>query len=513
MRLSDYFQQQKTQMMPSEMKSQIFSHIQKNKWIEFSTKLQSKFLFFASKRIMYTSLAAFLCVVVFGWMLLDRTHVIDFWTFSIQKNTNPNGVLADYVAEIIEFNGDYSLVRNGETIENSQAIWNGDDVTLADWTDIIFTLNDGTQAKIIWPANFSVIKNKKWYQLSLRDWKFFRIYCPECASDIEIVTPDAIIHQEKNQALDVHIAKDSKWRMLVKNDGDSVSVLRSDDKTKSETEIETTKLVAIVWNSDSMDVLNDSNLMAKFMDENNISSTFTISSKDVEDYPLDKVLTMNLSGEKVKSSQTKAQEKSENTWAIEQEILAEVEPEIEAISVQSLSDVEANKDKDILLAGILEVLSTDIVITWTVDDMSDELLSDLWLNDESPFQMPTQKQINSIKKNLNGFFLMNIFENIYTKNKPEKNIEKFADRINSVSEAFGYSDRADLDLESIQSLINTLESKLQDDWYISPSYILQLQKLSNRCDYLISQADNQWEDLQSQRDSFVSNLSISLRLM
>ena len=66
---------------------------------------------------------------------------------------------------------------------------------------------------------------------------------------------------------------------------------------------------------------------------------------------------------------------------------------------------------------------------------------------------------------------MNIFENIYTKNKPEKNIEKFADRINSVSEVFGYSNRADSDLESIQSLINTLESKLQNDWYISPSYI------------------------------------------
>jgi hypothetical protein len=41
------------------------------------------------------------------------------------------------------------------------------------------------------------------------DGKFFRIYCPECVSDIEIVTPDMSIHQEKNQALDVHIAKES----------------------------------------------------------------------------------------------------------------------------------------------------------------------------------------------------------------------------------------------------------------------------------------------------------------
>jgi hypothetical protein len=30
----------------------------------------------------------------------------------VKQNNTPNGVLADYVAEIVEFNGDYSLERD-----------------------------------------------------------------------------------------------------------------------------------------------------------------------------------------------------------------------------------------------------------------------------------------------------------------------------------------------------------------------------------------------------------------
>jgi hypothetical protein len=36
--------------------------------------------------------------------LLDRTQVVDFGIFSVKQNNNPNEVLADYIAEIVEFN-------------------------------------------------------------------------------------------------------------------------------------------------------------------------------------------------------------------------------------------------------------------------------------------------------------------------------------------------------------------------------------------------------------------------
>ena len=114
MKLSEYFQQQKSQAMTYHMKSQLFSRIQKEKqvWIEISTKIPSKLFFFVSRKFLYTSLAAILVVVVFWWLLLDRSDINNFWLFSIQRHTNPWSVLADYVAEIIEFNWEYSLERD-----------------------------------------------------------------------------------------------------------------------------------------------------------------------------------------------------------------------------------------------------------------------------------------------------------------------------------------------------------------------------------------------------------------
>jgi dynactin complex subunit len=54
--------------------------------------------------------------------LLDRTQVVDFGIFSVKQNNTPNTVFADYVAEIVEFNGEYSLERDGKSILNSDKL-------------------------------------------------------------------------------------------------------------------------------------------------------------------------------------------------------------------------------------------------------------------------------------------------------------------------------------------------------------------------------------------------------
>ena len=253
MKLSEYFKHQHSQEMPTHLKSELFSRIQKEKnWIEISTKIPSKIFFFASKRIMYTSLAAILVFVVFGWLLLDKTQVVDFWIFSVKQNNNPNSVFADYVAEIVEFNGEYSLVRDGKIVLNSDklnTIQDWDIVSFPEWTDLIFTLQDSAQAKIIWPAEFSIKKTEKWYQISLFDGKFFRIYSPESKSEMEIVTPDFSITQEKDQTLDLHIAKEENGEMLVKNDGDKITVKTK--KSEKETEVKQVNSELVAINPDS----------------------------------------------------------------------------------------------------------------------------------------------------------------------------------------------------------------------------------------------------------------------
>jgi len=474
--------------MPAHLRSELFSRIQKEKnWIEISTKIPSKIFFFASKRIMYTSLAAFLVFVVFGWILLDRNQIIDFGSFSVKQNNNPNEVLADYIAEIVEFNWEYSLVRNGIEILNSddlKSIQDGDIVTLSEWTDLIFNLEDWTQAKIIWPAEFTITKTKKWYQISLFDGKFFRIYCPECTSDVEIITPDFTISQEKDQTLDLHIAKEDDGEMLVKNDGDKVTVKTKNSENKTEVKQISSELVAINSSSDKINHIEDQAVMINFMTKNNISATFTLSTEDVQ-WPEIK------------------REKPTNLVAIETKEENKQTTQNESVDKPQNGKVTENVvEKDPLLEWLKEIISSDNREIWTIDE---DITSQLWLSDSGQ-KVPTESQMQTLKTNLNTFFLMNTFESIYTNDRADQNISKLADRINSISSAFGYLYRASSELSSIKSTIQSLKTQLEKDYYISPSDISQLERVGNWCDELQNPSKSDWESLKS-------NLPTGLRLM
>jgi hypothetical protein len=125
---------------------------------------------------------------------------------------------------------------------------------------------------------------------------------------------------------------------------------------------------------------------------------------------------------------------------------------------------------------------------------------------EDSQKVPTTDQMQTLKTNLNSFFLMNIFESIYNNDRADQNISKFAERINAISSAFGYSYRASSDLSSIKSTIQSLKTQLEKDRYISPSDILQLEKTGRWCDELKNPSKSDW-------DSLKSDLPINLRLM
>jgi hypothetical protein len=114
--------------------------------------------------------------------------------------------------------------------------------------------------------------------------------------------------------------------------------------------------------------------------------------------------------------------------------------------------------------------------------------------------------MQTLTTNLNSFFLMNIFEGIYSQDNVNQNTSRLADRINAISSAFEYSYKASAELSDIKSTIQLLKSQLEKDRYISPSYILQLEKVGNWCDELKNPSRLDWNSLKS-------DLPIKLRLM
>jgi hypothetical protein len=99
---------------------------------------------------------------------------------------------------------------------------------------------------------------------------------------MEIITPDFSISQEKNQSLDVHIAKEENGEMLVKNDGDKITVKTKNSENKTEVKQISSELVAINPDSDTVDILKDADIMSAFMTKNNISVTFTLSTEKID---------------------------------------------------------------------------------------------------------------------------------------------------------------------------------------------------------------------------------------
>jgi hypothetical protein len=164
---------------------------------------------------------------------------------------------------------------------------------------------------------------------------------------------------------------------------------------------------------------------------------------------------------------------------------------------------ETLNEKDLLLEWLKEVISSDATEVWEIDET---ITSQLWLSFENSQKVPTEDQMQTLKTSLNSFFLMNIFESIYNGDSLDWNISRFADRINAISSSFGYWELAGSDLSNIKTSIQTLKSQLEKDWYISPSYILQLEKLWNWCDELKNPSKSDWESLKS-------DLPINLRLM
>jgi hypothetical protein len=70
--------------------------------------------------------------------------------------------------------------------------------------------------------------------------------------------------------------------MLVKNDGDKITVKTKNSENKIEVKQMSSELVAINPDSDKINVVEDEEVMLNFMAKNNISATFTLSTEDVE---------------------------------------------------------------------------------------------------------------------------------------------------------------------------------------------------------------------------------------
>jgi hypothetical protein len=268
MNIYHYFTHQKNTHLSDKKKTELFKRI-------CQKRLQQRVIrrhVFSYKKISYTFMAVALVMITFGSIMIEKQININNLFFSSTKGVT-SSVYAGYVAEIIEFNGEYSI-QNGDKILSSQYIHNGDIIFLKTGSEMIFTLDDDSQAKIVGPAEFSITKSKQnTYKIILIQGNFFKIFNETVNQDIEIIADDISIQANKHQTLDLQIAKEGKEVMIKNNGGATKLTTQKNNATSEKTLVK--EIVSIKGND--INNITDAQTFTNFLSRNNISETLSLS--------------------------------------------------------------------------------------------------------------------------------------------------------------------------------------------------------------------------------------------
>ena len=176
--------------------------------------------------------------VFFGSFFWDLPKVLEYRAFFVQKDPwGINTVSASHIAEILEFNGDYLIEKEGKTFQNS-VLFDGDLITLKDNAKIIFNINDHLKTEVQGPARFTIsqIAEGK-YRLYLMEGNFLRIEGQEDTDALQVETEEMTIETTKDGKVALELSKKNQKTEL-KNHGATLLV----KSKKSSLETAPTKL-------------------------------------------------------------------------------------------------------------------------------------------------------------------------------------------------------------------------------------------------------------------------------
>jgi len=264
MQLKDYFREQKNSTLDQNEKFFLYEKIisQKDKKSFERTKH-----FINIKSFAYWFTIILLFVSIYGVYFFN-------WDFSYEgfmvKNSI-NQVNADYIAKIVDFNGNFYIKHNGDYYKTS-TISNWDNVILKKWSEIVFDINSGTKAKIVWPAKFSLNLEKNKYKLFISQGDFIQIESSDNKQNsMDIILNDIKISSDKN--INLQITKEND-QYKINNQWNKLIITQS-NTTK---ELETKQLLTINWE----EIISIENMedFWKAIKQNNVSQIFTITNDE-----------------------------------------------------------------------------------------------------------------------------------------------------------------------------------------------------------------------------------------
>ena len=268
MQLKDYFREQKNTNLSQNEKFFLYEKI-------ISQKDQKNF----SKAKRFVNIKSF----AYGFAMIIL-FVSIYWVYFINWDLSYEGFLvknainqvnADYIAKVVDFNGDFYIKHDWSYYKTSN-ISNWDNIILKKWAEIIFDIDKGRKAKITWPARFTLSLQDNNYKLLVSQWDFVQIKSPE---DKETKPIDVVINNitvSSKQNTNFQIAKNDNNEYKINNQWDKITITQ-DNNTR---ELQTKQLLTINNENNEVTIIKNIEDFGKAITQNNVSQVFTITKND-----------------------------------------------------------------------------------------------------------------------------------------------------------------------------------------------------------------------------------------
>jgi len=304
MKLKEYFDKKREITVSGWDKLEIYQKfISKKNTKSFQPQRQ----FFFIKSFAYSLVLWFLLLWLYWTYVFNWKFIINKDWFFIQRSNWIKSVQADYVAKIIEFNGNFYIWHNWQYYQWSY-IANWDIVTLQEGAELLFHIDQWTQAKVIWPAKFLINKSNNWYKLNLSYWDFIELKTLESQApqDIEISTQNLTIKQsDKSKPISFQLIKEWEKTLLKNNWPQLIITQNTTDKTQIQ-ELNSDKILSIQANDIS--IIDDEKL-AQAIIQKNFTQTLSFNDKTDSVDNLDDILN------KEYTQETQAEKQlNQNIW-------------------------------------------------------------------------------------------------------------------------------------------------------------------------------------------------------
>lgn len=329
MKLQEYFQSTKQHTLSSHEMLDIYEKFLTKK---HKKQIRSQKAFLHAKSFMYALSVVVLFLGIYGVYFFNGN--ISFNEQGLFINNYPEGttIQADFVASIREFYGSFSLEHEGKFYQSSN-IGDGDTVILQKGTKMIFDINSGAKATLVWPAKFVMRKiaddkgNKK-YSLVLSYGNFVEMKSlNKDASTMEIFVDNLKI-KSSVKGMNFQMQK-KEDRYDIKNQWSELFVVQGDNK-----QISLKQKQALSIEKNNIVVFDNIKDFGQALTYKNVSQTFLLS----DDAPVS-------SGQDILAlvTDTISQSSSEEISSDQQALIAAqlgIEEDKELLSTDQLSQIE-----------------------------------------------------------------------------------------------------------------------------------------------------------------------------